>query len=70
MPTAQNGLYVTPSNGDAAAGHHLQVADPAEGQRILPHAITEFFVTEGGTVRIRTTHAGICTVKRFSFELP
>jgi hypothetical protein len=41
-----------------------------EGTRIIPHAITEDVITEGSTrPAFRTTHAGIVTVKRFSFLL-
>lgn len=42
-----------------------------QGQRMIPHAITEDVVTEGSTKRtIRTTHAGIVTVDRYRFMLP
>jgi hypothetical protein len=53
-----------------AAGHDVQPADPAEGQRILPTAITEMVVTEGSTVPIRMTHAGIVRVERYGFMMP
>jgi hypothetical protein len=37
------------------------------GERILPHAIRETFLTEGSTVVRRVTHAGIVRVERFTF---
>jgi hypothetical protein len=44
--------------------------EPAgEGERILPTAIVETFITEGSTVPRRVTHAGICKVKRYTFLL-
>jgi hypothetical protein len=44
--------------------------EPAgEGERILPHAITETFLTEGSTVVRRVTHAGIVRVLRYSFVI-
>jgi hypothetical protein len=61
-------------------GYHLE--PDGEGERILPTAITERFVqrgdgqlvplTEGSTRPIAETrtHAGICKVKRYAFDLP
>jgi hypothetical protein len=44
--------------------------EPAgEGERILPTAIVETFITEGSTVPRRVTHAGITKVKRYTFML-
>jgi hypothetical protein len=40
-----------------------------EGQRILPFAIIEKVITEGSTVPIRVTHAGITKVERYSFSM-
>jgi len=64
-----------------AAGHDLQVADPPEGQRILASAVEERFthsadgelvpMTPGSTEAVAEVrrHAGIFTVKRYSFLL-
>ena len=58
------------------------VSEIGEGERILPTAIVEKFVTgahvdlepltEGSTrpVASTVTHAGICKVKRYGFEIP
>jgi hypothetical protein len=61
-------------------GHHVMPADPCEGQRILPHAITQkltlsscgiFELVEGSTKPVAQvrTHAGIVRVMRYSFPL-
>lgn len=59
-----------------------RVTEIGEGQRILAHAIVERFttradgafepLTEGSTKPIASTvtHAGICKVKRYAFDLP
>jgi hypothetical protein len=49
-----------------AQGYHL--IEDGETERILPHAITEFFVTEGSTVPIKMLHAGICKVMRYTLN--
>jgi hypothetical protein len=61
-------------------GH--QVHEAGEGERILATAITQQFtltadgefepMTEGSTKPIAETraHAGICTVKRYAFDMP
>jgi hypothetical protein len=46
------------------------LSEIGEGQRILPTAITEMVITEGSTVPIRATHAGIVSVRRRAFSLP
>jgi len=52
-------------------GHDVQ--PDGEGQRVIPHAISENVITEG-KVAFRTTHAtthaGIVGVERFRFSLP
>jgi hypothetical protein len=53
----------------AKAGYQLQPADPPEGQRILPAAITEAVITEGSTVPNMMQHTGIVQVLRYSFPL-
>jgi hypothetical protein len=45
------------------------VNEDGETERILPAAITEMVVTEGSTVPIKVTHAGICKVKRWAFDM-
>ncbi len=45
------------------------VTQEGDGQRILPAAIMEAVVTEGSTVPIRVTHAGIARVLRYTFTL-
>jgi hypothetical protein len=64
-----------------AAGYILMPADPPEGERILPAAITERFalnsrgelepLTEGSTMAVAEVrrHAGICKVERYSFKI-
>jgi hypothetical protein len=49
------------------AGYDLEPA--GEGERILPTAIVETFITEGSTVPRRVMHAGITKVKRYTFLL-
>jgi hypothetical protein len=51
------------------AGYELR--EDGEGQRIVPHAITERF-TRGESTRPvvhRVTHAGLCKVLKFSFTI-
>ena len=48
-------------------GHDVQ--PDGEGERVIPHAISENVITEG-KVAFRTTHAGIVGVERFRFSLP
>jgi hypothetical protein len=50
-----------------ARGYDL--VEDGETERILPHAITAMVVTEGSTVPIRVTHAGIVRAKRYGFSL-
>lgn len=45
------------------------LSDAGAGQRILPHAIVADVITEGSTVPIRVQHAGIVTVRRYSFSI-
>jgi hypothetical protein len=67
---------------DDLRGLGYVVAATGEGERILHSAIVEQFVAgpDGELVRLTTgstwpvaltvTHAGICKVKRYAFELP
>jgi hypothetical protein len=48
-----------------ARGYDL--VEDGESERILPHAITDMVITEGSTVPIRITHAGIARVVQFTF---
>jgi hypothetical protein len=50
-----------------AAGYKPELT--GSGERVLPAAITEAVITEGSTVPRRVTHAGVCKVQRFSFDL-
>jgi hypothetical protein len=50
-----------------ARGYDL--VEDGETERILPHSITEMVITEGSTVPIRVTHAGIVKVRRYDFDL-
>ncbi|MCP3382862.1 hypothetical protein NLM31_21070 [Bradyrhizobium sp. CCGUVB4N] len=52
----------------ANAGY--EVEEIGEGQRILPHAITESVVIDDGAPPITVTHSGIVRVLRYSFPLP
>ncbi|WP_298884135.1 hypothetical protein [uncultured Bradyrhizobium sp.] len=44
------------------------VSQTGEGERIVPGTITEDIITEGSTVPIRVTHAGIIRVPRYSYS--
>jgi hypothetical protein len=46
-----------------------EVIEIGQGERILPTAIVETFITEGSTVPRRVTHAGITKLLRFTFLL-
>ena len=50
-----------------------EVREDGDGERILQHAIVELFTrrADGELEPAETgTHAGICTVKRFAFDMP
>ncbi|MGM4870661.1 hypothetical protein AB7645_05470 [Bradyrhizobium sp. 956_D2_N1_5] len=54
---------------DELAEQGYAMREIGEGQRILPHAITETVITEEGAARITVTHSGIVRVVHYSFPL-